>query len=201
VVLILAAFCAVSTTSVSAATTEQKVKAAFLYNFVKFVKWPDQSNRPQDASPEVNVGILGDNPFGDALSTIDGKQVKGRQIRFIEIEGYHSFKKSHRKDDRAFEDYRTQKEKTIEACQLLFICDSEKDHVQELLALTQGRTALTVSDLPGFIENKGMIGLVKDRNKLRFEINLDAVKDEKIEIRAQLLSLAKRVYKKDSASK
>ena len=59
---------------------EYQVKAAFLFNFVKFVDWPESSFA--DARAPIVLGILGENPFGDDLSNIvNGQLVKGRSIR------------------------------------------------------------------------------------------------------------------------
>ena len=94
----------------------------------------------------------------------------------------------------ALADYQTQYQKTIHSCNVLFICESEKKYVPELLQMSTSSITLTVSDLPEFAKQGGIIGFVKDNNKIRFEINLAAAQKENIKIRSQLLTLAKEVY-------
>ena len=58
----------------------RKVKAAYLYNFTKFVKWPDKAFE-NDEAPFV-IGVLGKDPFGPILdNTVKGKKVAKRPIK------------------------------------------------------------------------------------------------------------------------
>ncbi len=64
---------------------EYQVKAAFLYNFAKFVDWPSQTFKtPQDP---IVVCVLGPNPFGSSLeAVIRGKSIDGRAFSFRQVE-------------------------------------------------------------------------------------------------------------------
>ena len=177
---------------------EYEVKAAFIYNFMKFVEWPPEKNNSEDSdsNPEnrMVIGILGVNPFGSAFGPILDKEVHGRKIHLLEIPSYQRFYETSGYENSAQAAYQAKYQNSVRSCDVLFICDSERNHVSELLDLAAGNHILTVSDLPGFARRGGIIGFVKDNNKIRFEINLDAAQKENIKIRSQLLTLAKEVY-------
>lgn len=151
------------------AKIEYGIKAAFLYNFAKFTDWPD------DALAETNgtftVCILGQSPFGEALDTISDKMVHGRpiQINFCS----------------SIED--------VKACQVLFICNSEKPHLQSHLVAVRDRGMLTVSEIEGFVGRGGVICFVNEGEKVRFKINQAASKNAGLKINSRLLALAQDV--------
>ena len=105
---------------------EYRLKAAFLYNFARFVEWPGGS---QDQNGEAIVsGILGDDPFGPILeSTIRGKNVDGRQLRVKRMEHVAE----------------------TGSCHLLFISRSQTQHLAEILRRVPDRAILTVGDSEG----------------------------------------------------
>jgi hypothetical protein len=146
---------------------EYEVKAAYLYNFAKFVEWPPQAFADNE-SPIV-IGVLGENPFGDILeATVQSQTLHGRSILI--------------KQSRNVEDLKT--------CQLLFVSQSEQNSVREVLNQLRGASVLTVSDMESFIQNGGIIHFVKKENKIRFEINQEAAKEANLKISSKLLSLA-----------
>jgi len=147
--------------------SEYQVKAAFLFNFAKFVEWPPESFA-KETSPLV-IGILGDNPFGGDLErTVQNKTINNRPLV---IEQLHS---------------------SAEAtnCQVLFISTSEKKRLPEIFNGLRGASVLTVSETDGFTEAGGMINFVWEGKKIRFEINNDAARKAKLKINSKLLSLA-----------
>jgi hypothetical protein len=165
---------------------------------MKFVEWPPEKMESQatESNPEnrMIIGVLGNNPFGDAFAPILNKEVHGRKIHLVQIPSYQQFTEKHGNERNAFTAYQAQYQSIIRSCNVLFICESEIDQLKELLGLTSGNHILTVSDLEGFAKKAGMVGFVKDNNKIRFEINLDAAQKENIKIRSQLLTLAKEIY-------
>jgi hypothetical protein len=182
-----------SQSSKTAQEIEYEVKAAFIYNFMKFIEWPEDSTNQQNSQQVMAIGILGNNPFGDAFIPILDKEVHGRKINLVEIPSYQTFYDRRSDKANAFAAYRAQYQSLIETCDVLFLCLSEKNHVTELTELTPGRGILTISDIPGFAKHTGIIGFIKDNNKIRFEINLDIAQREEFKIRSQLLALAKEV--------
>ncbi len=167
---------------------EQRVKAAFLYNFIKFVDWPKE--KTADSNEPIIIGIIGSDPFGDAFDAIKDKQVKDRKIVINRFRGLDELEKS------------TEKHPQIEAireCHLLFICRSEKQNLTETINLVKDYSVLTVADSEGFLESGGIINFLMEEKKVRFEINVIAAKRAKLKIRSKLLRLAKRIVEEKPA--
>ena len=145
---------------------EYKVKAALLYKLSKFVPWPAQAFA--DASAPFTLCVLGRNNFGTALDAVAGQTLGEREVavRFVESA-----------DQTA-------------PCQLVFISGSESYRLRGVLRDLQRAYLLTVSDQDGFATEGGMINLRTVAKKIRFEINLAAVKRARLQINAQLLQLA-----------
>jgi hypothetical protein len=187
IVLALVLFMAAIVPKAGAATvtsSEYQVKAAFLYNFIKFVDWPGEDT--PDSNEPIIVGVVGKNPFGDAFVN---KQIKAREVVFKQFDRFEELDKSGAKD-------KDELQKQIEAirkCHLLFICQSEKTTPKEIIDLVKGHSVLTVGDTKGFLDSGGIIEFVMEEKKVRFEINVAAAKDAKLKIRSQLLRLAKRI--------
>jgi len=151
------------------ASGEYQVKAAFLYNFLKFVDWPAQSFA-SDSSPFI-IGVVGDDRFNSAIDqAISGKTANGRSII---AKRFKSFK-------------------SLTYCHILFISTSERDNVRQILATT-GPGVLTVSESDGFIQSGGIINFTIVDSKVRFEINHSAADRAGVKISAKLLSLARAV--------
>jgi hypothetical protein len=147
--------------------SEYQIKAAFLYNFAKFVEWPPQAfTNPQ--SPIV-IGVLGKNVFGDDLErTIHNKTVNHHPFLCEEI---HSVREATN-------------------CQILFISASEKTRLPKILKDLRGKNILTVSETDQFIQVGGMINFVIEDDEIHFQINDDAAKRAGLKISSKLLSLA-----------
>jgi uncharacterized protein DUF4154 len=148
---------------------EYQVKAAFLYNFIKFVDWPGDGSA--SAGSPICLGMLGRDSFGDALETVRGKTAKGRKI----VTTYY----------RRVED--------VKECDVLFISASEKGRLAHILRHLQNSHILTVADQEGFCEAGGMINLIAVKNKVTFEINVEAASRARLRISSQLIKLAKNV--------
>jgi hypothetical protein len=148
---------------------EYVVKAAFLYNFAKFVEWPAESFAGP-ASPIVFF-VFGPDPFGDALKTLKGKTANGRPIivRYAANLG------------------------EVERCHLLFVSASEKANLPNILLNTKGWSILTVGDMHGFAQDGGIINMVKEEGRVGIEINMEAAQRSRLKISSKLLALAKIV--------
>lgn len=148
--------------------SEYDVKAAFLLNFLQFVEWPAAGTT--NASTPMVIGVLGDYPFGTALDeTIKGETVQGRPLTIR----------------------RARQVTELKECQLVFVCRSEKPRIREILAALRGGCALTVSDVEQFCQHGGIIGLVNEGGRIRFEINQAAAEQSNIKISSKLLRLAR----------
>jgi hypothetical protein len=146
---------------------EYQVKAAFIYNFAKFVEWPP-GTFPNTNSPIV-LDILGKNVFGTNLETT----IRDRTVN------NHPFE---------FKNITSVAEATN--CHILFISSSEKGDFAKIVNTLQNAKVLTVSETDGFIKAGGMINFTFEENKVRFQINDDAAKKAGLKISSKLLSLA-----------
>ena len=177
----------------SAQSREYQIKAAFLYNFTKFVDWPER--KVDDSTEPITIGIIGKNPFGDAFASLKDKQVRSRGLVIRWFKGFYEFKESS-------EESKTELGLKIEAlrqCDLLFICSSENKNLSEIISSVKNHDVLTVGDMKGFLEAGGIINFLTEDEKVRFEINITAAKRAKLAIRSKLLRLAKRVIEEESS--
>jgi hypothetical protein len=150
--------------------TEYQIKAAFLFNFAKFVEWPPTAFA--EATSPMVLGILGENPFGDDLERIiRGKTVNNRPL--VVRTDFHSPGEATN-------------------CHILFISTSEKQRLPEILKGLRGASVLTVGETDRFTETGGMINFVVEGSKIRFQINDAAAKGAGLKISSKLLSLALR---------
>ena len=147
--------------------TEYQIKAAFIFNFAKFVEWPAAAFAK--ASSPIVVGVLGENPFQDALEkTIKNKTVDEHPVIIMQF--------------RAATDATN--------CHILFISSSEKARLPQILKQLKGSSVLTVGEMPGFTEAGGMINFFLEGTKMRFHINNDAANGAGLKISSKLLKLS-----------
>lgn len=145
---------------------EYQLKAAFLFNFAKFVDWPPEVF-PDPQSPIV-IGIVGENPFKDYLETaIRGKAINNRAV--------------------VLKVFTANLE--ITNCHILFVSSSEKSHLTELFRTLATAPVLTVSEVDGFTGAGGMINFFSDEKKVRFEINNESATRARLKISSKLLAL------------
>lgn len=158
----------------NASDLEYKVKAAFLYNFSKFIEWREP---PPDGEPFV-IGIVGADPFGDVLEqTVGEKTVNNRPLA---VRRYANLKE-------------------LRPCHILFVSASERGRLGPLLESVEGSGTLTISEIDSFANLGGMINFVIENNKVRFEINPEAVARAGLRVNAQLLKLARIVRERTGA--
>jgi hypothetical protein len=150
---------------------EYELKAAFLFNFIKFTEWPaDELGKPDE--PFI-IGVLGKDPFGAALDKIiEGEIVHNRKI---------VARRFPRMDEAAANSH------------VLFIGASEENNLSSILKLLDGQAVLTISEIANFAQRGGVIDLKKENNRIVFEINLLAAKRAGLSMNARLLKLAKIV--------
>jgi hypothetical protein len=147
---------------------EYTIKGAYLYNFGRYVRWPEGTFR-NDQAPFV-IGVFGTDPFGDILENIAAaKNVEGRKI--------------------VISKFRSLDEPI--ACQILFVPKSTDPQVQVMLIQKlRGLPVLLVGETPAFAERGGTVNFSIEQNKLRIAINQEAAKRSDLRISAKLLSLA-----------
>jgi hypothetical protein len=150
--------------------SEYQVKAAYLFNFLKFVEFPSESFA--DPLAPFVIAVVGDDPFGNALpQVITGKTVQGRDL-VIRIYRFG--------DD-------------LRGAHILFISASETKRLPMILSSLRGSSVLTVADTAGFLDAGGIIQFLNEDDRVRFAINVDAAGRAKLKMSSKLLSLAKVV--------
>ena len=156
-------------------SSEYLIKAGFIYNFANLVQWPSTSFAQPD-SPIVIV-ILGEDHFGTTLDhALEGKKVNARSFVIKRARSVSELQRT----------LGPQKE-----CQILYVSSSEMPHLGEAIQVLKGAPVLTIGETPGFAKSGGIINLVLEDNKVRFEVNVQAAKDADLNISSRLLALAR----------
>ena len=148
---------------------ESQIKAVLLFKLIRFVDWP-ASAFPETNSPFV-IGIIGKDPFGPALDdAVAGEKLYGRKII---VERYSTPGAGN-------------------PCQILFIADSARPRLKEILDAQKGQPVLTVSEMDGFAGSLGgMVRLyINTENKPRLQINPQLAQSANLHISSKLLQLA-----------
>lgn len=148
---------------------EYQVKAAFLFNFARYTDWPSPAASGHDAP--FSVCIIGRDPFGDELAVLEGKIVHDRPLRVRRGVALDQ----------------------LQGCQLLWVSESEERRLAAILRAAAPYPVMTVSDIEGFVEAGGMIGLMVIDERVRFDVNLASVRQANLHVSSQVLKLARNV--------
>lgn len=143
------------------AAREDQIKCAFVLNFLKFVEWPNEKD-------PVVLGVLGSDPVSSELTRLESKTVRGKKVSVVKLAAPAEAK----------------------GCAAVFVAESEAAQLQPLLAALKGQAVLTISDIPGFTEKGGGIGMITERNRVRFSINATAIEAGGLKASSRLLQLA-----------
>jgi hypothetical protein len=150
---------------------EYELKAAFLFNFAKFIDWPPSSFATSQ-SP-FTICVLGRDPFGRVLDDkLQGKMIGDRPLAIQRLK------------DKA----------EARRCQMVFVGSSESSHLAEILESLRGASVLLVGEKNGFAASGGTIEFTLEDNYVRFTINTDAADRAGLKFSAKLLALAKIVH-------
>jgi len=150
---------------------EYQVKAAFLFNFARFVEWPP--NASAGATAPVDFCVLGDDPFGDALD----RAVAGKTL-----------------NDRTMVVRRGKKLQELNGCEVLFISNSEKSRLAGILGALRTVHVLTVGECEDFAAQGGEVQFTLEDNHVRFIINVDATDRAGLKVSSKLLGLAHVIH-------
>jgi hypothetical protein len=173
---LMAALCMMMPLVAAAAPpSEYEVKAAFIHNIAKFVDWP--AALPPSGS--ARLCLLGSNPFGNALDTLQGKPLGRLNWEVVQPGSGNGLKN----------------------CRVLFIAASERDSLENVLQSVGGSPVLTMGDTAGYAERGVMVNFYLEENKVRFEINREAAARAGIGISSQLLRLARIVREEGGAAR
>lgn len=151
------------------AVEEWRLKAAFVLNFARFIEWPHDLG---DGRAEFIFGIVGETPVGEALrELVRGKTLNGR--RMVVRLGVPPAEMSN--------------------CDVVFLAESEEQRLEPHLERLRNQPVLTVSNIPGFAGRGGMIELFMEANRMRFAVDVQAMRQAGLTPSSKLLALARRV--------
>lgn len=143
-----------------------KIKAAYIYQFTQFTGWPDDNIRDPDKL--FTICVIGNDPITKYLQPISSSHLDERTIVI------KSFNNS----------------VDIIDCEILYIAQSAKKNLSKIIKIAQGHSILTVSSIPEFINNGGMINFVIVEERVRLKVNLDITRDANLKISAKLLEIS-----------
>jgi hypothetical protein len=153
-------------TRAQALLPESQVKAAYLFNFLKFVEWP--GNPVVDGQGKWVIGIVGDSPVGGELARLaERRSALSRDLQIKKL--------------RATDDLR--------ACNILFISESERKRLPLIFAALRGSSVMTVADMHNFIESGGMVQLVVEDSRVRLTIDVGATDRARLKVSSKLMAL------------
>ena len=152
------------------AQSEDQVKAAFLFNFARYVEWP-ASAFGADGAP-IRICMIGSGGFSSVVS----KAVTGKSV-----------------GDRAVEVDTPADLGSTSGCHILYVGDGADSAPSAVAAQVDGASVFTVADREGFAEGGGIANFIRADNKIRFEINPGAAKKAGLKVSSRLLRLAKVV--------
>ena len=147
---------------------EHAVKLAYLFNLIRFTRWPEGAVPPDGP---FTLGVLGDDPFGPLLAELERRRLHDRPVRVVRI--------------RAPEQARE--------CQAVFVAASESPRLGAILHLLEGLPVLTFGDLTDFAARGGGVGFVRQGDRVRFEVNLEVIRKAGLRMSSEVLRLAARV--------
>jgi YfiR/HmsC-like len=147
------------------ATLGSQLKAAVVFNIIKFVEWPPGVLLSNDSL--LLLGVPERDPLAEALASLDGKVVQGRPLKV---------RKSAKIED-------------LKKCQVVVI--SEAGAAASLLNNFRGLPILTITDdLANFARSGGVINITEEDGKIKLQVNLGAATRSHLTINSQLLKLA-----------
>ncbi len=165
-------FLLLSTLSVEAKErpSEYSLKAAYLYQLSKFINWPQMD--PMQHKP-LHLCAFASDPFRGALQKIHLRKVQGREIQV---------------------NYVT-KGTSLSSCNILFIHDKiSNNFIKKQYDMLSKNNVLTIGEKTGFAKKGGIIGFTLKNKRIGVEINIQAAKDANIEVSANLIEIASKVY-------
>ena len=155
---------------------EYNVKAAFLYSFGRYVEWPKDAF--EERSGAFVVGIFGEDPFEQILDRIaQSKTIQGRRIVIQKMASIEE----------------------MQTCHILFVSHSVSPAQHDaIINKMRDKPTLLVGETPGFAEHGGGLNFFLEGGTVRFEINVEAIRQKMLIIDAKLLNLGKKVPEAES---
>lgn len=149
--------------------SEQRVKSAYVFNFIKFVEWPATAVTDN----KIRLCVIGDNGLRSLLAMLDGRRIGDRELQIVaDASG------------------------SLNACHVLYIGERERRRIPPIIKSLSDTSVLTISDVPDFAERGGGIGLLYRDDRMLFEVNLASTRKAGLRLSGQMLNLATNIFGK-----
>ena len=150
------------------AKTEQDIKAAYLFNFMKFISWPSF-----EGLSTFNLCVIGEDPAIEKIKLLESRSIHNLSLH---VEQLYSLEGNTN-------------------CHAVFVGESEKKFIDKIINYYSETPTLTISSMDNFVSQGGMIGFITLGNIIRFDINLKQARETQLSISSKLLELANQVEK------
>lgn len=169
--IVAAALACLLPLAAAAQPTVAELKAAYIYNFTRYVEWPAEVAESEEGYFEVCLAGRQGDPLFSALAELDGKNIRKRPLRIRHV-GL---------------------DENLKSCAVMVIEKSDPVLAAEVIQRLKGQPTLTVSSVKNFLDLGGVMSLVTEGEKVRFDVNLGAARDSNLVLTFQLLKLARTV--------
>lgn len=153
--------------SATAGPDEAEIKAAFVYNFAKFVEWPPASFSRPDAG--LDLCINGHDNVEAELRQLEGREAQGRRLHLRAVNTVAE----------------------LDGCHVLYVARGDSGAQGALLQALSSLPVLTVADRRDFARQGGVITLFVEGNRVQFSVNLAEAQSRGLKFSARLLQLAR----------
>jgi hypothetical protein len=153
-----------------AGLTEIQIKSAYVFNFIKFVEWP-ATVRPDE---KLRLCVAGNDQLHASLSALEGRKAGAYELHVVRADASESW----------------------HSCHVLYIDSQAQRRLVPGIKSLGDAPVLTISDIPGFAERGGGIGLLQRNDKMLFEVNLASTRKAGLRLSSQMLNLAANVFGK-----
>lgn len=144
---------------------EYAVKAAYIYNILRFVDW--HQNPEFTTLEDINICVLGKNIFGKHLEPIESKEIEGKSLRII-----------HKHNIEQTQD-----------CQLVFVSDQQAYPPDAISSVIGDKKIIVVGDDLKFVEKGGMFSFFVQDNKVRLAMNKSSLEKSGVHVSSLLLEV------------
>jgi hypothetical protein len=151
--------------------SEVQIKSAYVFNFIKFVEWPAASIKP---GGKLKLCVIGSDDLYASLSALNGRKAGTYDLHVIQA------------DNR----------KTWKTCHVLYVGELMQRRLVPIIKSLGSAPVLTISDIQGFAERGGGIGMLRSGDRILFEVNLASTRKAGLRLSSQMLNLAANIFGK-----
>ena len=145
---------------------KEKYQSLFIYNFTKYIKWPESYN-----GEKFVIGVIGNSEILSALNEMASSKKKTGTGEVIEIKKYSSVE-------------------NIDDCNILFVSNDAVNNLEKIVDQTSSKPILIITESPGMATKGSIINFVDQNGKIKFELNEAKATTRGLVVSGSLTSLA-----------